>query len=217
MCKLDDKRTVYYKNYLKLGEIIMAREIEIEFKNLLTQDEFDKLKSYFHLKDSQFHSQTNYYFETPSFEIKNLGGALRIRQKSQSFTLTLKLKQAIGHLEIHQSLNEIEAKNMIKSSTLPDGEVKQYLSAENIDLTKLDLIGELKTNRVEIPYHDGLLVLDHSTYLNNEDFELEYEVKDEIIGEEHFLTLLKMQGIPVRKTLNKIKRFFNAKQKLIGE
>lgn len=195
----------------------MAKELEIEFKNLLTKDEFIKLQQVFHITEKMFIEQTNYYFETPSFSLKNSGGALRIRQKSHSFVLTLKMKQAIGHLEVHQKLSESEAMKILETSQIPDGEVKDYLNAENIKIENLALLGDLTTRRVEVPYENGLLVLDHSTYLNHEDYELEYEVTNELIGKNHFINLLRKYEIPERQTLNKIKRFFNAKQGFMGE
>ncbi|PEK99468.1 CYTH domain-containing protein [Bacillus sp. AFS017336] len=193
----------------------MAKEIEIEFKNLLTKEEFENLKTFFQINESRFRSQTNYYFETPSFSIKEHGGALRIRKKSAtSYTLTLKIRQTVGHLEINQKISESEASNMLETSVLPDGEVKEYINEVKLNLNDLNLIGELTTNRVEFPYEDGLLVLDHSTYLNHEDYELEFEVTDENIGKQQFINLLMDHQIPERKTLNKIKRFFNVKNEL---
>lgn len=201
------------KIILKNKELNMAKEIEIEFKNLLTKEEFEKLKSYFQVNESSFQSQTNYYFETPDFTIKEHGGALRIRKKSLTlFTLTLKIKQAVGHLEINQKINETEASTMLKTYVLPAGEVKDYINEVKLNLTDLELIGKLTTNRVEFPYESGLLVLDHSTYLNHEDYELEFEVSDENIGKLQFINLLENHQIPQRKTLNKIRRFFNVKQ-----
>ncbi|WP_347835513.1 CYTH domain-containing protein [Gracilibacillus sp. JCM 18860] len=52
----------------------MSQEIEIEFKNLLTSQEYRKL-------DPLFHSvtpivQINHYFETPDFALKRHGAAL---------------------------------------------------------------------------------------------------------------------------------------------
>ncbi|MFD4704874.1 CYTH domain-containing protein [Gottfriedia sp. NPDC058432] len=191
----------------------MAKEIEIEFKNLLTKEEFEQLKSYFQINESSFQSQTNYYFETPDFAIKEHGGALRIRKKSlTSFTLTLKIKQAVGHLEINQKISETEASTMLKTYVLPEGEVKEYINEVKLNLNSLVLIGDLTTNRAEFPYENGLLVLDHSTYLNHEDFELEFEVSDENNGKQQFINLLKNLQIPRRKTLNKIRRFFNVQQ-----
>ncbi|MDR4271954.1 CYTH domain-containing protein, partial [Bacillus pumilus] len=47
--------------------------------------------------------------------------------------------------------------------------------------------------------------------LNKEDFEIEFEVDDRKEGQMVFLNLLQQLNIPVRKTENKIKRFYNEK------
>lgn len=59
----------------------MAQEIEIELKQLLMKEEFEQLKQHFQLKDSDFHTQTNHYFDTPQFDIKSQFAALRMREK----------------------------------------------------------------------------------------------------------------------------------------
>ena len=66
--------------------------------------------------------------------------------------------------------------------------------------------------RTEITYQGGLLVLDCSSYLNVQDFEVEYEVTDRDIGESIFLSLLAELNIPIRKTENKVKRFYERKR-----
>jgi uncharacterized protein YjbK len=195
----------------------MSREIEIEFKNLLTKQEFDLIKEKFSITSDLFKKQINYYFDSPTFDIKSLGGALRIREKNNSYTLTLKLKQSVGHLEIHQTLTEVLAKNMLNSNDIPTGEVKSYLEENGVSCQKLCLFGELATNRAELLYQEGLLVLDHSTYFHIDDYEIEYEVTDEKIGSEVFSNLLNQLQIPIRETPNKIKRFFTVKQQQIGE
>jgi uncharacterized protein YjbK len=54
--------------------------------------------------------------------------------------------------------------------------------------------------------------LDHSIYLSEDDYELEYEVKNYQEGERIFLELLNQFKIPKRKTENKILRFYNRRQ-----
>ncbi|MEH7347045.1 CYTH domain-containing protein, partial [Bacillus sp. JJ1532] len=54
-------------------------------------------------------------------------------------------------------------------------------------------------------------VLDHSYYLNKEDFEIEYEVSNREKGLEVFSELLLNLDIPIRKTDNKIMRFYKEK------
>lgn len=59
----------------------MSQNIEIEFKNLLTETEFMQLKSFLDIDNSMFIKQDNHYFDTANFTLKELGCALRIRFK----------------------------------------------------------------------------------------------------------------------------------------
>ena len=75
----------------------MTKELEIEFKNMLTKEEYMRL-----LKDfSAFHNwpktQHNHYFDTPDFQLKHKLGALRIRNKQGRFECTLKIPAPVGH------------------------------------------------------------------------------------------------------------------------
>lgn len=190
----------------------MKQEIEIEFKNLLTKDEFDTLVSTFKLENS-FISQTNHYFDTPTFSLKGASSALRMREKNNSFTMTLKQPNEIGLLETHEDISKELAKAIMEdTSQLPENMIKQ-LQMLRLNVEKLEYFGSLTTNRAEIPYKGGLLVLDHSTYLGTEDFEIEYEVTDEIIGHQDFLELLEEHQIVLKKTDNKIRRFYHQKYK----
>ena len=42
----------------------MSQTIEIEFKNLLSMEEFNRMISYFQLRNDQFFDQINHYFDT---------------------------------------------------------------------------------------------------------------------------------------------------------
>lgn len=190
----------------------MKQEIEIEFKNLLTKDEFNKLVTSFKLEQS-FISQTNHYFDTPDFTLKDASSALRIREKNNSFTMTLKQPNEVGLLETHEDLSEELTKTIMEDTKQIPANIVKQLQTLQLDISNLEYFGSLTTNRAEIPYKDGLLVLDHSTYLGAEDFEVEYEVSDEKIGHQNFLTLLKEYQIVLKKTENKIRRFYNQKYK----
>ncbi len=82
----------------------------------------------------------------------------------------------------------------------------------SVPFLDVEYFGSLITNRAEIPYKNGLLVFDHSYYLNTEDFELEYEVHDYQLGQQIFVELLNQYNIPQRTTENKISRFYQLKQ-----
>ncbi|KIL45703.1 CYTH domain-containing protein [Jeotgalibacillus soli] len=189
----------------------MSQELEIEFKNLLTKNEYLRLKSSFYPEDGQIISQENHYFDTPLFQLKEQGCALRIRVKDGSYQLTLKQPVEEGILETHQSLHTFIAKDMMMGGGPPEGEVYELLEIMNIPVRDVVLFGSLKTNRIETHYENGLLVLDQSFYLDEEDYEVEYEVTDRDEGEKAFIKLLSTYNIPVRETDSKIKRFYKEK------
>ena len=191
----------------------MAQEIEIEFKNLVTQDEFSQLISHFHINDEDFTSQDNHYFDTPDYQLKDNQSALRIRHKSGTYTLTLKTPLKEDLLETNQQLSKQEADSLLSGGVFPEGEVKSAIHSLNISTQSLQYFGTLTTSRAEIDYKEGLLVFDKSSYLQRQDYELEYEVKERQSGEKIFRSLLEQLNIPLRKTDNKIKRFYTEKLK----
>lgn len=195
----------------------MSQNIEIEFKNMLTSEEFLQLKLHFNIDQNKFKKQVNHYFDTPSFSLKSLNSALRIREKGTQFEMTLKQPAKQGLLETNQLLSSEQAENMLNSGKIVDGEVKEIITKMIEDADTLQYFGSLTTNRAEFNYKDGLLVLDHSDYLNTEDYEIEYEVPDEAEGFKVFSELLSELKIPVRSTDNKIKRFYSKKYSLLKD
>ncbi|AIM17442.1 MULTISPECIES: CYTH domain-containing protein [Neobacillus] len=189
----------------------MRQNIEIEFKNILTKKEYIRLLKAFDIKEEQIFSHENYYFDTPNFDLKKVGSALRIRKKQECFELTLKQPSNLGLLETTQTLTREEAIQAIQYNQLPSGEIKDIIEELKIPYSNFVYFGLLKTNRVEINYLNGLLVLDHSSYLGKEDFEIELEVDNYSEGKEIFKKLLQYYEIPIRKTENKIQRFYNQK------
>jgi uncharacterized protein YjbK len=190
---------------------VMAETIEIEFKNLLTKVEYENLLKTFNVEDKDIVKQSNHYFDTPNFSLKDLGSALRIREKKNSFELTLKQPADVGLLETTQHLSSNEFEAAIKQQIFPEGIVQERLEQLDIAFTNIVYFGFLTTKRAEFPYKEGLLVLDHSFYLEKEDYEIEYEVEDFQTGQLVFQELLKQYDIPIRKTQNKIARFYQQK------
>lgn len=190
---------------------LMSETIEIEFKNLLTKVEYENLLKTFNVKEKDIVMQSNHYFDTPEFALKNLGSALRIRETKNNFELTLKQPAAVGLLETTQLLSANEFKAAIQQQIFPKGIVQERIEQLKIAFNKIVYFGSLTTKRAEFPYKEGLLVLDHSFYLNKEDYEIEYEVEDFQSGQLVFQGLLKQYEIPIRKTQNKIARFYQQK------
>ncbi|MBS4198688.1 CYTH domain-containing protein [Bacillus sp. FJAT-49732] len=190
----------------------MSRNIEIEFKNIVTEEEFQLLLRTFHISKKQFFSQKNHYFDTKDFALKKLGSALRIREKQEQYELTLKKPADIGLLEINDVINQTEANMLMNHSVFPSGEVKDELHKMKFPIDEFFLYGTLQTDRAETEYKNGLLVFDHSFYLGKEDFELEYETIDRDKGEQFFNELLEKLNIKIRYADNKISRLFKVIQ-----
>lgn len=191
----------------------MSQNIEIEFKNKLTMEEYELLLKEFNINKEQIFSQENHYFDTADFALKEKGTALRIRKKKNDYEMTLKQPAKVGILETNQSLTVEEASIAIQCGRLPSGTIQNRIEEADIPFLKMMYFGSLLTKRVEFEYMQGLLVLDHSFYLNKEDFELEYEVENFQSGQLIFKEFLKKHGIPQRKTENKIRRFYTQKHK----
>ncbi|MBS4193657.1 CYTH domain-containing protein [Lederbergia citri] len=188
----------------------MSRNIEIEFKNIVTEAEFQLLLKAFHISKEMFFSQTNHYFDTKDFALKKLNAALRIRSLPEKYEITLKKPLEDGLLEINDYITEAEAKAFINDALLPNGEVKDEIQKMNIPIDKFILFGTLRTDRSEVEYEKGLLVFDHSFYLGKEDFEIEYETQNREKGEKIFYHLLKKFNIEIRNADNKISRLYHA-------
>jgi uncharacterized protein YjbK len=190
----------------------MSETIEIEFKNMLTRSEYEILLKTFKITETQIFSQENHYFDTPEFALKDKGSALRIRVKKDLYEMTLKQPHQQGLLETTQNLNEGEFTAAKKNGILPQGIIYDRLTSMSVSFLDIEYFGSLITKRAEIPFKNGLLVFDHSFYLNNEDYELEYEVDNYHLGQQVFLELLGQHNIPQRTTENKISRFYRHKQ-----
>jgi len=187
----------------------MSQEIEIEYKNLLTKKEFDRLLQQYPFPEESI-SQTNYYLETADFSLKKKGTALRIRKKEDYYVLTLKEPHKNGLLETHDTLTKAETQHILNGGTIVEENVASRLYALDIPLSSLIYYGKLITERRETQFGHALLVLDHSIYNQTHDYELEVESPTETTGIQVFEQHLQQQHIQKRETPNKIKRFFSS-------
>ncbi|WP_214881862.1 MULTISPECIES: CYTH domain-containing protein [unclassified Exiguobacterium] len=187
----------------------MTQEVEIEFKSMLTKKEYETLLQTYKL-ENQVRWQANDYFDTPSFQLKEKGAALRIREKKHGQVLTLKQPNDVGLLETHAIITEAEAEDLFKYGIIHDDQMKQALAPFQLS-APLEHLGRLETHRAEHQMKDGLLVLDESHYLETTDYEIEFEVTNEEAGRRAFERLLAEHGLPYRPAKNKIVRFMELK------
>ncbi len=195
----------------------MSQEIEIEFKNLLTKEQYELLLNEFKIDQNMIKRQVNHYLDTPDWHLKELFSGLRIRETKTKVVCTLKEKTSEHtYLETTDALTREDAFNILEGNSFPAPSVKDKLKQLQIPIEELKVFGTLTTDRVEIPYEQGILVLDHSYYLNRDDFEVEYETNDEIIGATTFSNFLIKYSIEKRHTDKKIARFMKALQSKKG-
>lgn len=195
----------------------MAQQLEIEFKNLLSKEEYEALCTTFAILNEEFHEQTNHYFDTADFQLKKARCGLRIREVQNRFECTLKEPASgIGLLETTDLLTSEQVHEVLNGATLKSEEVDTRLKKLQINPADLQLLGTLFTKRAEIKYNGGLLVFDHSRYLDTDDYELEFEVTDEGTGKVIFEEFLAKHSIPVRVADKKIARFMAAANKKRG-
>lgn len=177
--------------------------LEIEFKTLLTKEEYHSLEDFF--KDQPPIRQTNHYIDTPDQAIRNHRMALRIRTLADRAELTLKVPQDAGHFEYNQALTFDQVETFLSKKKLPQGEIASFLTDLDIPLTSLDVWGSLETERQEKRIPKGLLAFDRSRYNSIEDYELEMEV-DDASDETYFHEFLKEKQIEYKPAKSKVAR-----------
>lgn len=184
------------------------QEIEIEYKNLLSKDEFELLRRQYPFpKEPQ--TQTNYYFDTKDRLLANNRHALRVREKNNTVILTLKQPYGSNILETHETLTKQEALACINGNMIRKQSIVDQLNKIDVAPEKLIFLGSLTTERYECSVDNMIMVLDFSMYNSHMDYELEIEAQNEQDGLHFFNKVLNDNKIIKRETPNKIQRFFS--------
>ena len=182
------------------------REIEIEFKNLLTKDQYASLLEKYDLKNSEEIINKNFYYDDADESFKKIGAALRIRYTNKKTEMTLKVKGETQNVEINVPLDERYPKEPTVLPILPN-EIIAELERMNVKIKTPMLIQKIETLRHEITLDEGLLVLDETTFINDVvDYELEFETKDYETGLIAFEKLLEKNNIDKNPAKPKIAR-----------
>ena len=195
----------------------MSQEVEIEFKTQLNKSDYTKLIETYQVTPGDFFTQTNVYYDTPTFALKDLGMGLRIRLFETSAELTLKsplANDATGLLETTDKLTLNQGQALVQEGKIfSTGQVAKVLSDLGLRIEDLVVQANLTTKRFE--HHltpTALLVLDESWYHGQHDYELEMEVLEAKAGEVFFKNFLLSHNLAYEPTANKIQRAIKAKQ-----
>ncbi len=179
--------------------------LEIEYKTLLTKDEFNRLNNQFsHVAPV---TQTNYYYDSENFDMKANRMSLRIRTLPNRAELTLKIPKEVGNLEYNHDLTVAQAKEIIKSGQLPDVDFLKLIEENGVEISTLKNFGSLTTTRRETMTKIGLMALDSNQYANIKDYELELEVENAEQGKKDFDHFLAEHDIDFKYAKSKVARF----------
>lgn len=185
-------------------------EKEIEFKNMLTESEHSKIKND-HFPEKKPLQLVNYYIDNSNLDLINNLLMLRIRVQDQKQLMTIKIPDQRHVVYEYSGETDINLAEGVKINerSIPEN-IREQLIKRNIPVTDFAIQGALTTERFEKESHNGLLVLDKSTYLGETDYELEFEAPDVSTGQAEFTHILNKYGIVRREEIVKSARFYNA-------
>ncbi len=176
---------------------------EIEFKTLITKEQYDNLLLEFGLDNNVF-AQTNHYFDTDDTKLISEQTVLRIRQKGNNFKITKKTRADVGADETHILISKEKALDILENG----------FDASIIGIPYfVHKVAELTTYRVSTPYKNGTLFFDKSEYYGNTDYEIEYEVDDVKEGTIDFQKFLNDHEIVYKESIRKSKRAYDCVKK----
>lgn len=164
---------------------------EFESRIMLTNDEYISVVSFFMklYPNQHFLQNTNYYFDTDDFYLKNQHITLRVRFINDvKCELTLKIKGSNGDQEINDSLTFKQFELLKNEGVFPIGNVRDYLLTHSLPLNAYKCLTSLYNLRLEIKQEDHLLVIDKNIYNDITDYNLEIETEDNVVHAQDVLS-----------------------------
>lgn len=179
----------------------MKLHLEIEFKTMLTEEEF--LSLYKTMGFSEGRLQINSYFDTLNHFFFKKHMMLRIRAIDNVFIFTMKTPSSLGVLE-----NEFK----LDSFNINDAKVQKILDPYGLKSDDLELTAQSKTIRHEIADDYGTWCLDLSEFALGKDFELEYELHEGVnyeLAQQHYFDKINEYNINYKEAKPKYIRALN--------
>lgn len=155
------------------------KEIEIEFKAILSETLFNKIKN--DINTFKEISYTSHYFDSKDDVLKKNNMALRIRKSNESNKMTIKHKiiendNKYYFIEISDFLGMCETTKFIDGNIIVSKDIKDYFDRHEIDTSDFSKHNVFNTNRYIYDAGNYILFLDENFYENGVvDYELEIE------------------------------------------
>lgn len=165
----------------------MYNQIEKELKILVTKDEFEKILNSYEFSDAW--AQTNTYYDTKEQYVRSLNGACRIRTIGDKKIFTLKIRiSPDAHIELEK---EVGVNTMAE---ITDSEVLGWFEKYEIPQNELEPIISFTTQRRLADLENAELCADLTTFASCQDYEIEYEYKNNHDGVTEFNKILSIIG-----------------------
>ena len=177
--------------------------LECEARVMVDEKTYESIKSFYLTNNKNYHSFTNknIYIDTKDLFLLNHHMVLRIREiDDKEKELTLKVKGENGDNEYTYPLNdEKEYLALLNNLIIPYPVITNFLKEKNIDLSSLNIVTTLITERIEIPFSDYLFVIDKNFYGGVIDYNLEVEAKSKELAKNYLNELGKPFGVIYKK------------------
>jgi len=166
-------------------------EREEELKLMISRNDYNNLKAIAGNFACKTVVQVNHYFDTRDFLLKNNALTLRVREKDNKYVLNLKVKNSTLANAQYRSSSEYKVnidKNTfmrIKDSaalTEDFHEIYNIINERFGAYPKIEYAGSLTTERMLFKPIESInnFIIDKNEYLDFLDWELEYEMNNEI-------------------------------------
>ncbi|MGN1343405.1 MAG: CYTH domain-containing protein [Traorella sp.] len=181
----------------------MINNIEIEFKILVNKEKFEELSNLY--PNKQFIKQVNTYYDTKNYDLRKKHCAMRIREKENTYMITLKVPTTKGHEEFECFVDRNNPE-VFKSS-----DISIVLHQLGI-FEDVEVIGECTTNRAIVKTDKAELCFDINEYNSITDYEIEYEQTCDHDGISEFNKILSKVDLRYEKNCaSKIRRTLDSK------
>ena len=172
----------------------MKKELEIEFKTELTENEYNLILPLF----NDCYYQTNNYFDTINRDLLNQRIVCRIREKNNLYELTFKTKNKVGVNEYNQIISKETFDEYINNGFNADYDF--------IKIDDLKFLAKNTTLRYELELNGQLFCLDKVFIKDLIHYELEMETPNYEQGLIEFNKFLSKYNIEYKKCISKSKR-----------
>jgi len=165
---------------------------EYELKIMLTKNEYLMLRKYITTE----YLQTNYYFDNEEYVVYTSMNSLRIRQINSKYIITHKhsiSNNKKGVIEMVEKNVDID-KNVFTQLINGEKNIAEFI---NVEFKNLKYIGYLETKRAKLNLENNMppAELDYNKYNNIIDYELEWEIDENIYN--NAINILNKYGINI--------------------